>query len=1080
MTNQRAWLGFLFALALPASAQNALPRLSGTITQTRDGQTLKANVFWQAPDSLKIEVLNPKNEVARTILALGDQTFSFDSSTKRARVLNANIAREWFRGWNIAFGGPANFALTGGKEFLAAPDQGVTLVRDRTLFGQDSERAYYIAWKKPVRAFPAKITIENGVRSDFDDAALPLLSARPTVSMATPLMRATISFDAQHLPQRAEVEAGGEKISFIYALQARAGDFPGGTFALPDAAKDALREEESLRAPSSYADGTPDELFNHGAALWNSSGDASGALTLWARASAANPRASAPKLSTFDVALATRQSGVAARALEALKSDLSEADAAWLRARLDALRGERDAVAQDLKTASSTGDPTRLLAYSLAQKAVGDLSGARATWNSLLATSVARDVQAQAAENLAVAATPAELASLGATLSGDAEALRLARALLDLRGGKTSDATFDSPELGAAMARGLERSNEDEAARRAWESLESNANLAVQNTARAHLVTLAARVGDASRALSVWSRWSATTRSETERVAAQNILFDAFQKAFKTNALRVALLNRATSMGAKDLDLRLSLAFQEQFGSDADIAKALGAGFDRFGTVPFWQGKEAENLVSKAFLMMVMDDFGFKRRAATFKQALDLLDSAIKSSPGNSFYVQQKALLLVQRGSQTGGVIDANESSQAASAARAQLAELDAQSDPDLTTIAALGWNAFPSREDKEHAVAAAQKALDSPPVDGDRTTLVFANRQVLARVLDANGAARQWKALLDVSRLAGDEAGLVSALLAQLETRKDAQGMAQLLVRIAGERWPLDAHLVLLNGAASRIVRSPMLPQVAGAFDAAALQKTTGEERKSTIVAGAALSIARLALANGAIAQPGAPPEADAELERATSAQAASLTALQPLAESDEPFWSSRARLLLLNGPTLSPDAKTEMLRQLAAREKGEPSVALALANTQSDPKVRAQTASTLEFSLETWRRLSLDALSSGDREGAAFWSSEAFNFAAHAPEVSANEFQRIAFARAKIAWQTGLTSVASTIYTGLSSNSWGSVDRAAALLALHRRLEEAGRKSDADALTPQMQALGLSQTEAPAAVAFLEVVEN
>ncbi len=1083
MPTQRAWLGFgfLFALSLPASAQNAAlsPRLEGTISQTVGGQTSKANVFWQAPDSLKIEVLGRQNEIAQTILASGEQTLSFDSATKRVHVLSANIARQWFRGWNLSFGGPANFAFTGATGFTAEKDQGVTLVRDRTLLGQDSERAFYIAWKQRDRAFPAQVTIEKGVRTDFDDASPVAPASRLPAVAPRSLMRAQITFDAQKLPVSAEVEAQGAHVSFAYALAPRTEAFADATFALPPLAKDAVRESD-LRAPSSYTDKTPDELCDHGTALWNASGDAAGALALWARASEGNPRATAPKLWTFDVALATRQPAVAGRALDALKGDLSDADAAFLRARLDTLRDDPKAALEDARVAASTGDAARLLSFSLAQKASGDLSGARATWKSLLTPSTPRDVAALAAENFALSSTREELVTLGATLPGEGEAVRLARVLLDLRGGKTVEATFTIPESKAALARALERADQDETAKGVWQSLEANGAVVLQNQARAHLISLAARAGDASLAIGTWNRWNATIDSEDERGAAQNTLFDAFQKAFKIEALRVALLNRATATGVKDLDLRLQLAFQQGFGGEADIARATQAGFDRFGKTPFWAGKKAEQLVSQGFLMSAIDQFGFNKRSAVFKQALDLLDGAIKNSPEPSFYVQQKALLLIQRGTRTGGVVDAGESKANEDAAREQLTQLDATSDPDLATVAAVGWNAFPTRDDKARAVPSALRALDSAPIDGDRTTLVFANRQVLARLLDEQDAASQWKILLDVSRSASDEAGLVAALLTRLEKRKNAASMAQVLLRVAGERWSLDAHSFLLNGSATRIAASPLLPDVVKALDTFNPRTTTtGEANSAFLIARAALSAARLARANAVIAQPGAPPEADAELERATRAQVTALTALGPLAQGDEPFWSSRARLILLEGP-MSPDAKRDLLGKLAASEPGEATVALTLASAQSDPQIRAQIARTLEFSPETWRRLSLDALASGDREVAAFWSAEAFSFAAHSPATNANEFQRIAFARAKIAWQSGQTSVATSLYSGLAGAGWTNLDRAAALLALRRRLQEAGRSSEADALAPRIQALGLSQDEGRSALGFLDEVEN
>jgi len=1067
----------LLAIALPVSAQNApLPRLSGTLSQTVSGQTVKANLFWQAPDSLKIEILNPKNEVAQTILTSGNSTLSFDTATKRLTVLDANIAREWFRGWNIAFGGPANFAFMGAStSFRATRDQGITLVRDKTLLGQDEERAFYIAWKRRVRAFPARSFIIKDGRVEYEDSAVPvpLINSTTTrLSGGNRLMRAQISFDAQHIPTRAEVEAQGQKVSFVYDLKVQAGDFPEGTFALPDAAKDAIKEAQNLGAPSSYKGETADDLCNRGAALWNASGDAAGAFSLWARASALNPKATAPKLWAFDVALSTRQPNVAARALDTLKGDLSEADFATLHARLDALQGDNAAYIHDLRASLGTsGDPARTLALSLALKARGDLKGARGLWNSLLLAGVPRDVQALAAENLTLASTRDELSSVGTALSGDADAVRLARALLDLRDGKTSDTTFTEPEFEATLARALERGGDDDDARRVWQTVEAGGNVGEVADARAHLVVLAARAGDASGALSLWKEEAVALEDQSSRDAAQNALFDAFQKAGKADALRAAILNRATAMGARDEDLRLELAYQEAFGDDAQVGRAVDAGFDRFENVPFWEGKKAERLVESAFSES-------RNRNGKLKQALGLLDSAIKTAPEPSFWVQQRALLLIQRATKTSAIAFADESKANEDAARDALTTLENTPDPDFQTVAALGWDAFPTNDDKAHAVADANRALDSAPFDGERATLIFANRQILTRILAPEAAAIQWRALFDITRSAGDEAGLVASLLNQQDRGKDSAGMAQLLVHVAGERWPLDDYGFLLNGAAGRIVGSPRLGEVVSTLQAQTDSNT--ESGRGYLLARAALSAARLAHANAVIAQPGAPPAADAELLRATRGQVASFAALMPLANGDVPFWSSRARSLLLDNPSLPTDAKRALLEKSVASEPGEPSIALALANAQDNVKAREKVATTLEFSPETWRRLALDALAGNDAPGANFWSNEAFNYAAHSPNVSAVEFQRIAFARAKIAWQTGSPSLATALYTGLSGLGWANTDRAAALLALRRRLAESGKNDEALALDAQIKALGLDKDEAQNAIGFLDDVEN
>ncbi len=1065
------WLGVLFVAAFPAQAQ--LSRVEGTLTQSGDGSPVKANLFFQAPDSLKIEVLDSHGEVAQTVVSSGGQTQTFDERTKRVVVAKINLVREWYRGAGLLAGGPANFAFAGAAGFAAQPDQGMAHIRDTALLGTTENRSYYVASKQRVRAFPARIEIKNGVRTDFNDQNLPILTAK-------------ISLDAQKIPQRADVGTDGDLISFVYALRPRATEFPANTFALPEAATDAIHEEDTLRAPSAYADTTPDEMWNHGLALWQASGDSSAALALWARATVADPGATAPRFSSLQVTTAIRGLTGATRALEGLKPLISEADFAWASTSVDALRADQAAVLRDLRTAATTGEPERLLALSLAQRAAGDTEGARTTWKALLAPSVPRAIQVKAAENIVLSATKAELPTLGTTLEGDGEVVQLAHALLDLRAGKTSSATFTSIPFRASFARALERAGQSDAAKPLWTALETNDSIAVQNDARTHLITIAARAGDASGALALWNRWNATLVFDTAKNTAQNVLFDAFQKAGKTDALRVLLLNRASATAAKDSDLRLSLAYQQAFGNDVAISNALNAGFDRFPNIPYWQGKRAEAYVTQGFLLAPSDNTGFRKRALMFKSANDLLDKAIASADEPTFFTLQKALISIQRATDTGGVVDATDLANSVDAARVQLTLLDGNNDPDSQVVAALGWNAFPAPEDRVKTIASARRALDSAPVDGDRATLVFAARQAMARVYasagDNTNAAQQWAILLDISRNADDEAGLIAALLNMMERRKNVAGMAQLLVRVGGEHWPLDANAALLGGATARAALSPLSNEIAQALNALAdaPDAATNNATKSAIVARVAFSLARLQQANALIAVPGAPPTADAELERATRAVTPALAALKPLAQGNDSFWATRARLLLLDSSTLAADERLDVLKQLAASQGGEPSVVLVRANAETDPQARAKAAQTLDFRLDTWRRLALDALQSDDKDGADFWSREAFEYASSSPEVGADDFQRIGFARARILWANGQIPTATALYNSLASAGWNPIARATALLALRKRLQEAGRAGEAKAIDPRILEFNLTKSDAQDALGLLADLDN
>ncbi|RYX86779.1 hypothetical protein EON83_00940 [bacterium] len=1058
------WLGVLLVAALPVHAQ--LPRVEGTITQSGDSTPLRANVSFQPPDSLKVEVLGADDQVTQTVVASGDQTQTFDSRTKRLTVIKANIVREWYRSASLLYGGPANFAFSGATGFTAEPTQGISRIRDRTLLGTSENRTYYVASKKRVRAFPARIEIKEGVRTDFNDQNLPVLHAK-------------ITSDAQKMPQRADVGTVGNMLSFAYALKARDTEFPANTFSLPEAAKDAIHEDTVLRAPSSYTGTTPDDQWNRGVALWRASGDSGEALAAWARVTLENPRATAPRFSTLEVSLATRTLGGATRALEGLKPLLSESDYALASASVANLRSDQAAVLRDLQTAAKTGEPERLLALSMAQRSSGDINAARATWKALLTPTTPRAFAIKAAESFALSATRAEFATLGQTLEGDGEAVQLARALLDVRGGKTPTTTFPSLLFRASFARALERAGQGGVAKPLWESLESNETVAIQNEARSHLISILARSGDASGALTFWGRWNATLLFDTEKQKAQNILFDAFQKAGKSDALRVLLLNRATANAAKDPDLRLSLAYQETFGSDTDVNNAITAGFNRFPNAPFWQGKRAESYVSQGFMMTPSDTAGFRRRAQTFKAASDLLDKAIAGDDDPTFYTLQKALISIQRATDSGGVVDAIDLANSIDEARIQLAKLDASNDPDYNVVATIGWNAFPAPEDRAKTIGSGRHALDSAPNDGDRSTPIFAVRQAMSRVYETAGDAatstKQWVMLIDISRSADEEAGLIAALINAMESRKNVTGIAQLMVRVGSEHWPLDANAALLGGATARAAASPLSNEISQALDALADAPNTNTATYGAIIARAAFSLGRLQRATAIIAIPGAPPTADAELERATRALPLALAALKPLADSDDPFWSTRARLLLLDSGTLAPDDRLDLLKKLAATQGGEPSVVLVRANAETDPQARVAAAQTLDFRVATWRRLALDAIQKGDKEGAEFWSREAFEFASTAPEVDSEEFQRVSFAHARVLWATGQIPTATTIYNNLAGPGWANIGRASALLALRKRLQEAGRADEAKAIDTRIAALNLTKNDAQNALSLL-----
>lgn len=125
------------------SSLPGVERLEGTITvqgyQSEiglGGGTAVAKVQFEKPDSLRIEM---QAEAARGIrgiivVAQGKTTRIYDPVSHRLRELPYNIADEWWRGWGILNGGPANAIFTGFSpqqlpQFydVAAADNGTSL-----------------------------------------------------------------------------------------------------------------------------------------------------------------------------------------------------------------------------------------------------------------------------------------------------------------------------------------------------------------------------------------------------------------------------------------------------------------------------------------------------------------------------------------------------------------------------------------------------------------------------------------------------------------------------------------------------------------------------------------------------------------------------------------------------------------------------------------------------------------------------------------------------------------------------------------------------------------------------------------
>ena len=1055
---------FLCLLALPATAQT---RWQGTLTQTQNGLTAKAQIYAQSPDLMRVEIArdDAAGVVAQIIVASGDQTLRYEPATKRLFRARFNILKKWNRDWRLAAGGPANFIFAGANAGVTDESEGRFLRRDKVLFGGGGENAYYAAVKTPASIYPARTEISGA----------PLNKRVETAVDGTQSLNAILTYNGA-LPGKVEVVAAGETSVFNYDLKARTEPFADSTWTIDDA-KGAIAEETDLRGLSAYPDAkSPEDLFNGGLALWRGAGDFRAAQRDFVAAAAARPTATAPLLASFEMALDARDLTAAGRALDALAPlGLDAAEIEARRARIALSSRDWDGALAALDKALVVAPENSALQLGRAQALLGkgDIEGARKIWTKLADAPTTPAVRANALSLLATSIAPDET-DLLKSVSLSVETAKGA----------------DAPAEKATRALFFERAGNDAAARDLWTELEKSAPLGLQNQARAHLIVLAAREGDVAASLAAYNRLLAALPLQSQRDTVTQELFDAWQKAFKRDQLGAAIANRAVATNATDADARLALAYQDAYGDDDSIAAAINSGLARSPEGALWLSRQAEGVAETAFSTLTSNNASAARRTQLLNQARALIERAIVSdikAGGNGlFYRQQLTLISSQSSAKTALATDTDvvlgERRIANAAVDALLAS--APDDPDVTLSAALGLQSFDADRGAARVIELANRALNSAPDDGARHTLILAARQAMAfayaREKQFPDSAAQFELLLLESQTAGEQVGIASNYIGMLEKVGDAgaaQASAGVAARIAGAPWDYAEARGALEALAPRVAISPMLAPI----EAALAADTSGAAK----LAWAQIAQARLARANAALQVPNAPGSADADLVRATRDSQAAIAALGAVPADAMPRWvAARVAAWLSEFGGLEPQAALVSLQNAVDIESRAPTLRVALADATPDAdeankqlKLAGQLGA---MSPETARILSIAALEIGDTDAALARSDAAYNQAAHEPNTSANTFQRIAFARARILWEAGQKAEAQSIYAGLALPQWATTDRAAALLALRARTTAAGQQADADRLGDQVRALGLDLETLQRAAGFVEEVEG
>jgi len=1100
----------------PLTAAPKVNRFEGTVTATVSGVTSTAQISFQAPSRLRLEVQPDAASLtpAQTVVAAGSETRLFDASTKRVQRLPYNVAAEWWRGWGLSNGGPANAALFGWSspalEKLYTTQQtkpdgdatGVLLVlkegagkrsaRDYVRTGGRGGQIFYAAFKRAVYDLPSQIALTF-------DAAGALSARREMDENNRVVSQTTFTFDADSgLPRAAETRDANNIViaAFTYDLKPRAEASEAAAFEL-NHAPDQIIEDAELRPLADYeAETGAAAQYNLGVALARHAEDFPAAFVAWAAAARLQPAAVAPHFAIFDASIATRDAARAAQALIQLSQLLGEGhfEVALRRANMAVL--QRDwAAAQAALEAAQRAQPQHLGVMVLradVQRARGDYAAARALFLDILKSEAPQQLsQVTAAETLAAMADKETAAELLKTLPAATQWQALARARLALlNGAKGAGAMVcdcPNPVAQASLALALEQAGEEENARNIWQKLAPSTASPWGRLAREHLMILAARRGEAGASLKTYTELAAQTTGENARGTLRGALIGAWRKALRPEQLKSVLEQRSIATAASDEDLRLLLAFQESSASLTDIGAAVQAGLDRFGEAAWWHSRAAEQYMDEAAAPEIARTGG-DARAALLRKALREVQLAKEHDATQSYYQVQRALVVTQRATFKTAVVDPGQRVADRNAALKVLDELQRAwpDDPDVQIAIGIQRLALSASNNLEPTIQLLQSALRGgnpaqEAINGDRHQAVFPARQALASALRQSKrydeAARHYEILLAASRDAGEEMGVAINYAFLLIDQKNAPAVAQLMTRLAREPWPFGGAQQLMDNFISALLPHPALArQVATVLRA-------GEEPGARLAA-MRLDEALLQLAQKLAADPKAPLDADVKLNEAALAADASLKALETVVTGADKVVAGRAAALLGENALNRRDAgaAATWLKTAVEIEPRDVNLRVALARAYLANKQRAEAIAardailqTLPQTVENLHLVSILSLRLELPNDAASTASRAMNTARLGREAAAEDFETAALIAARALFLAGQIPRAAEIYKELAAAQWPVADRAAALLDLRDRYQKAGRDDDAAQITAQLMALRLTKKQLRTAQGYL-----
>lgn len=1073
-------------------------RLEGAIETTFNGATLRGQIQFQAPDKLRLEIQEGGGARAQTIVASGEETRLFDAATKRVQRLPYNLARQWWRGWNLPFGGPANFLFSGlapdatapfydasapavGELSLAAKsDEAKTeapkIISDSVRFGGGGDRIFYAPFKRRVWNRPAKIVLRFAAgqsqitRTETDDNAQ--------------ITTATIVLGANNWPQSAVVTDAKNRVisSWKYTLAPRVEAFPDGAFSF-DFAPNMILEDARLKAIREYSGADAASKLNLGTLLARQAEAWPEAFAAWEEAARLAPEATAPQVAIYEAAFITRDLDRAEAALKKLTPLWGENsfETAWHRAAVSIARRQWAEAQTALETAVRLRPQDLQARVTLADllRARSDFNGARGVLlETLKSEEQPNSFKAQAAEMLATLAVGAATEGVLAALPNDTIWQKLARAHIELQQGDAGALVTEDVDALASWALGLERAGRDEAAIDAWQKVIERAATPSDRNARLHVMALHAKRGEVAPSLMQYRELVGTSTSLKIKGEFQDALLASWRKAFRQEQLRKVLEERLIATNASEDDARLWLKYQENYGSNEAISAAVSNGLARFDRSAWWRARQGELIAAP--LATSTDTIAQERIQ---REALKAIDTAVALDSSQPYYAIQRALILTQRATPFSAVIDPVRLAPFRKPAEEALSTLLKQwpNDPDVQIAVASQRLALENDGAHGESIALLQSALREgvPDLGEDRHFISFSSRQIILSALRRDkkwdALSPQYAILFRSARTAEEELGVALNYLRLKMNRQEIGEIAAALVDFAREPWSFEDSQQLMQPLVNVLMAktaTPGKPAMAEEVLRALQANPSPYARLVTtyFLANAARSARHVA------AQAEAPLNADIVAARSSANLITALNALLPLADAPDAILAARVAALLgeeaINRN--APEEAVPLLTRAIALEPRDVNLRVALATallaqdkdslalTVRDDALRALPP-TFEV-LHRLAKLSYQIAIPTDRENTARLANAAMNLGQSAPDVSPTEWQFPALTAARANLDADKLMAATAIYAGLASSQWGQMDRAVALIDWEQSLRNSDRAEQADKIAAQLKALELS----------------